>query len=101
MRIQVIKTKVDVDWSTSLFESCFEKQMPVQVVGIFLCFDVEDYDGLFKVWFHALREYSKSHTWEDTCRRRHFRVAETGRRFWIKPVRNENGVTFYNAGELV
>lgn len=101
MRIQVVKTKMDVDWSTSLFESCFENKMPMQVMGTFLCFDVRDYDELFRVWFHALREYSRNHTWSETCRLRFFRVAETGRRFWIRPVKNEDGVTYYNAGEQV
>ena len=75
--------------------------MPVQIVDIFLCFDIEDYDGLFSVWFHALREYSRTHSWADTCRRRHFRVADTGRKFWVQPVKNEDGVTYYNAGEVV
>lgn len=101
MRIQVVRTKMDMDWISSLSNSCFEKQMPVQVVDMMLCFDIEDYDGLFKVWFHALSEYSKTHTWTDTCHPRYFRVADTGRSFWIRPVDCKDGMIYYNAGEKV
>lgn len=101
MRIQVVRSKEDADWIVSLTGSCFEKQIPVQVVDVFLCFDIQDYDALFHVWFHALREYSRVHTWEAVCRRRYFRVADTGRRFWIKPADFIDGKTYFNAGEAI
>ena len=80
----MIKTVDNKELVSELATRAVECQVPVQIEGVYVSFDVREFPEFVHIYFLALATLSKVWTWGEVSAKVFFRIVESGTRFWLR-----------------